>query len=178
VVASNGLGSGQSAETTVTWSDAPPPGADFCSRYPGAVRHTFAYGGTNYIDTRQVGGWPADEVLVARFTTPSTPLESVAGGVSLVEYDGPPTQRWMTLSTSACDFREGDPTGQRGPLAAAIGQTPSIASIKSTYGAASGVVLRPNTTYYINVINRTYQGTTSTCSLATCAARLTLSWPR
>jgi hypothetical protein len=142
------------------------------------VRHTFSYGGSNIIDTRTIGGWPADEVLVGKFTTPSTPLDKIPGMVSLVEFDGPPTQRWMTLSTSACDFRESDPTGQRGPLAAAIGQTPSIASIVSTGGAAPGIVLRPNTTYYINVINRQYQGSGTTCSLTTCAARLTLSWPR
>jgi hypothetical protein len=177
-MASNGIGTGQLASVTVTWGTPPPAGADFCSQYPGTLRHTFSYGGSNNVATRSIGGFLATSVLVGKFTTPSTPLASVPGTVSLVEYDGPPTMRWMTLSTSACDFRDGDPTGERGPLAVAIGQTPSISSLISTTGNGSGVTLRPGTTYYINVLNRQYQGSGTTCTIASCEALLTLSWPR
>jgi hypothetical protein len=128
--------------------------------------------------TSTIGGWQADHVLVGRFTTPPQPLSSIAGMVSFVEYVDGPADRWMTLSTSACDFRDPDPTGQNGPIAVGNGQTPSISSIMSTNGSWAGVVLRPGTTYYVNVLNRRYGGTTTTCTRSTCNGLLTLSWPR
>jgi hypothetical protein len=178
VAGTNQFGTGADAATSVTWGTPPPAGADFCSRYGDVIRHTFQYGGSNDITTRSMGGWQPDGVVVAKFTTPSAPLASIAGMISLVEYQGEPAQRWMTLSTSACDFRAEDRTGASGPIAAAAGQTPSITGLKSTTGAWSGVALRPGTTYYINVMNRAYQGTTATCGAGKCDALLTLSWPR
>jgi hypothetical protein len=174
----NQFGTGQDASTTVTWGTPPPAGADFCSRYGDVIRHTFRPGDANNVTTRSIGGWQPDGVLVAKFTTPSTPLASIAGMISLVEYQGEPAQRWMTLSTSACDFRGEDRTGAGGPIAAAAGQTPSISGLMSTTGAWSGVKLLPGTTYYINVMNRSYQGTTATCAPGKCDALPTLSWPR
>lgn len=158
VVASNppgaGGGPGAPASTTVTWGAAPPT-TDFCGSRPVITTNAVVAGGSYF--SSNAGAFGDSETWVIRVSAPN-------GGTinaSVVEYQGPPTYRDMTISRSRCDFRTPDPTGTNGPYRFSNGKSP---------GALQVV---PAGTYYVNVRNRNPDGTAS-CGQSSCNALLTL----
>ena len=132
VTASNSFGASAPAGTSVTWTNPPPAGTDFCGSYGRVVRVNMPWGG--FLDTHQNGGFPADAVLVARITVPQNANGKSTGVTSVVEYIDPQAARHMTLSPSACDFRgfsanvggTSDPDGIKNPMAWSYGINPNI----------------------------------------------------
>ena len=74
----------------------------------------------------------------------------ISGYTTMYEYGGPPTLRIATISKSACDFRNDDPSGANGPLMSTGGVQATI-----SWNVLSGaqVNLQPGQTYYFNFKN-------------------------
>jgi hypothetical protein len=169
----NAIGKGPLAATAVNWQAAGSGGADYCGSYNNVIRTSVEWGDYSRITTGGIGGFASDGVLVMSFTVPTAPATyAVAGYTSLAEYAGPPAQRYMTLSKSACDFRYPDVTGANGPFDVSIGKQVTIYFNVGTQPAA----LVPGQTYYVNVKNTDVNGV-SDCQ-ATCNAGISVNWPR
>lgn len=165
----NASGAGPVAEVQVEWrGNDPGYTAGMCSQYPRAKLVSLPWGYGGRYTTIDDGGFPADMVLVFEMTVPSSPASyATAGYTSVAEYDGVPAQRHMTLSRTPCDFRDADPTGVNGPLAAAGGLT---ALIDWNVGAPP-VALVAGQRYYFNIRN-------VVCGQLTCEAGFSTTWPR
>jgi hypothetical protein len=185
VTASNAIGTSVPASVTLTWQQPPPVGADLCSQFAKVKRIDLVWGG--FAQTNDPGGGlEADAVLAARLVVPATAIgTNQAGLISIVEFVNPPTDRVITLSPSACDFRgfqpssvlPTDPTGQSLPLAWGIGQSPS--AMFALAGMQSGLPkLIPGQTYYVNLVNRSYLSGDPTCNIEECNVRVTVNPPR
>jgi hypothetical protein len=116
--------------------------------------------------------------IVASFTVPAGYSTGGLGSLSIAEYGGPPTTRLVTISTQPCDFRnltQLDPGGVTAPLAAANGSILLMPWSTADYGVAT---LKPGTTYYVNIQNKSYRNGATTCNPgASCDAIVTLSLP-
>jgi len=117
--------------------------------------------------TADNGGFPPARIFVLPMTLADIPASyATPGTTSMFEWQGPPSQRHMTLSRSPCDFRPADPTGENGPIAEAGGLTPLI-------GWNVGVeplALTPGETYYFSYRN-------TNCPQASCDAATSTNWP-
>jgi hypothetical protein len=185
VTATNAVGTSAPASITLTWQAPPPVGADLCYQYAKVKRIDLTWGG--FAQTNDPGGGlEGDAVLAARLVVPATATgTNQAGLISIVEFVNPPTDRVITLSPSACDFRgfaagsalPTDPTGQAFPLAWGIGQSPS--AMFALAGMTSGLPkLIPGQVYYVNLVNRSYITGDPTCSIEECNVRVTVNPPR
>jgi hypothetical protein len=168
----NQFGTGGAAGIIVTWAVAGggggggPPG-DFCSAFAKVNQVDIAWGDTSRKKTTDYGGFPQDAVLILAFTVPSSPGSyGTPGNTSMAEYQGPPAERHLTLSSSRCDFRNVDVTGIAGPVAAGGGTTPTIDW--NVGGPPIGLV--PGKTYYFNYRN-------IGCPVGNCEASTTVNWP-
>ena len=166
VTATNVSGPGPTATKDITWS---PPSSDRCEPYyaDGVLSTTMPWGG-NELHSRDEGNFGAG-AWVVKFTVP-TSRTSGNGTANGAEWDGPPTQRHLTLSKERCDFRPIDPTGANGPMAVGYGQYPSV------YWNI-GNMLQPGQTYYINMRNRDPNTGEVSCQNATCNALINFQWP-
>jgi hypothetical protein len=147
------------------------------------VRADLTWGG--HIDTHLSGNFPASAIFVGRITVPQNATGTTQPGlVSAVEYIDGQAGRIMTISPSSCDFRgftpgQGgvvDPTGANNPMAWRFGINPS-SQIGLTGMQGSYPKLEPGRTYYVNIRNRTINGTDS-CTTTNCNMRITLNRPR
>jgi hypothetical protein len=178
MVAVNTGGNSVAVTANVNWTATPvsPPG--LCAREPSLL---FSEVGSDHETVHSAysespafawnGAW------VVRFTVPSTAHAGQTGFGTAAEYDGPPTVRELTISTTACDFRAADPSGASGPLARNYGMTPIIYfGIGASTPGSPG--LAPGATYYVNIRNRNVDGTESCSAIqARCDALAAVRLP-
>ena len=164
----NAFGTGPRAELQVEWrNNVPGYTAGFCGQYSRAKRIVIPWGSTERYNTVDYGGFPADMVVVIEVSVPASPPSyATAGYTSLAEFNGVPAYRHMTLSKTACDFRDPDPTGTNGPFAASAG----TAVLIGWNVGAPPVGLVAGQTYYFSVRNLS-------CGQLTCEATTSTTWP-
>jgi len=179
MVAVNAGGSSVPVTANVNWTATPLPPPGFCAQEPSLL---FSEVGSDHETVHSAyaesPGFAWNGAWVVRFTVPATGHAGQTGFGIVAEYDGPPTFRELTISSSACDFRASDPTGAIGPLARNYGLTPSIyfAIGASTPGTPG---LTPGGTYYLSVRNRYVDGTESCPEIqARCDASAAVRQPR
>lgn len=165
VVATNASGPSGSKSVTVTLgSTAPPPapppsGALSCPGYNNTYVVDLKYQRSG--DFKDVGTFGQGDLLIARFTTPTTLANRGAEGLIAVgEYAGNGEQFYRTavLSATPCSF-----TAAGNALATGTGPTVYF----------NNYPLSPGTTYYFQ-INNTYRGSPS-CNDGNCPVRVTLA---
>ena len=172
VVATNVVGPGQSASTSVNWQQS-VGSTDFCGQYSDVSRVSAPWGMSAVYPRDYGGAFRANMVLVVSFTVPSTGSYGSPGfSASLAEYTDPPTYRQVTLSRSPCDFRAYDPSGQAGPFSIGYGNTATVNS-----AAGNGLPMVPGQTYYVNARNWS-PSIGATCHRGTCNAIMGFQWPR
>jgi len=117
------------------------------------------FDGNQPVTTAVLGGFPCEGVLVGTFTVPPQwEIGDSVGSATVAEYQGPPTSRVATISTSPCDFRgmqsglPTDDTGADHPIAWGAGNTASAGFVVGP-GNDSLPGLEPGSTYYFNVRN-------------------------
>jgi len=157
---------------------AGPGGGTFAGTCPGYTK-TLVKGldwttiGNMLVNTSDLGGIGSNGVLVASFTTPSTPgYDGALINVGVAEFLGEQAGRTIAVSEGApaCD------------LAAGFGFTKAVTSTGSMY-LAYGIpsvygygMLKPNTTYYVVVANKG-RGGVPTCAAGHCDFRLEIGKP-
>jgi len=113
--------------------------------------------------TSNYGGFGSNDALVVRFTAPAGSASYSAGWVSMAEWGGGPLTRYSQISTSPCDFTlASTPANWNVQYNVSTGASLSY-SLQA--GGSQGpyiFLMQPGTSYYLNVKNTTYQGT-STC---------------
>jgi len=117
-------------------------------------------------------GFANGAIVVARFTTPAV-TSSTTASISSGEWGSQPTARSASLSATPCDFVDPNPLGKYGTMLAGQ-QTPSV-TYQIGGSSRSYVVLKPSTTYYFNVKNEAFGG--STCSSGSCDIFIELHKP-
>lgn len=161
MVAVNAGGSSVPVTANVNWAASPLPLPGFCAQEGSLL---FSDVGSDHETVHSAyaesPGFAWNGAWAIRFTVPATAHAGQSGFGQAAEYDGPPTFRELTISTTACDFRASDPTGVNGPFARNFGVTPNIyfdigASTPGSLG------LSPGGTYYVNIRNRYVDGTAS-----------------
>ena len=190
VAATNVIGGGATSQpVTVTWTTPPPGGVDYCSSYSNVTRIDLPW--DSQIDSYPHGGFAAGGVLVGRLVVPANATATTfPGTISLVEFapDLAPTERLMSLSSSACDFRgyalgssvlpPSDPLGVSAPLAWSGGFYPNISFQFSSMNNPRAAKLVPGKTYYVNVRNLSFSTGSVSCQTASCNVRMTMNAPR
>jgi hypothetical protein len=171
VSASNIVGQGAAASTTVSWqqSTAPP---DFCSAYSDVVRISKSWGGVPTYPSDYGGAFRASEVLVIAVTVPASAANASSKlfSASVSEYQGAGISRDFRLSRSPCDFsRSLDSTGANGPIS--IGGRGSTTTVSGNVGFN----MQPGDTFYISI--RNYFNGSLQCTTSTCNAIVGYQWP-
>jgi hypothetical protein len=181
----NLLGAGPaSPPVTVTWTQPPPGGADFCGAYADVVEVTLPWptpanpNGT--VLTRDIGGMRPSTIIVGRLTVPATANVTGTGQVRFVEYVDGQAQRQMTASTNKCDFRgfspgsasPVDPTSANYPMSWSNDINPII-----FFGSSTAVRIQPGQTYYFNLRNVDWASGTSSCQTTTCNGLIQVATP-
>ena len=175
--------------SSFTVSGSAPVG--FCGQF-GDVRFVdLNWGAGAPVDTYGGVGLAAGTLIVGRMTVPAgatSPLNQ-AGFLSVIEFQGSPIERVMSLSTQPCDFRgwtpgaqfpAGDPTGAATPLGWGGGANPNIFFLFQ--GDPPGFpaprpLLAPGTTYYFNIQTINYSNGQNSCTQSSCDVRMTLNPP-
>jgi hypothetical protein len=141
---------------------------NLCAAYADVVQfQAVPYNDYTRRKTSDYGGFPPDRVFVLAVPFAAVPASyASAGYTSMAEYQGPPTFRHMTLSTSPCDFRPADPSGVQGPLAESAG----TATIINWNVGGAPLALKPGKTYYFNYKNLN-------CAQTSCDASTSINWP-
>ena len=166
VTPANAYGTGPWVESGVEWQNSAAFGGS-CGSYARVKLITIPWGNTARFNTQDYGGFTPETVFVVQMTVPSSPASYAAGGYSsFAEYNGPPTLRAMTLSTSPCDFRATDPTGVNGPFV----ETQGTATLINWNVGAPPIGLVPGRTYYFNARNLG-------CGQDSCEATTSTIWP-
>ena len=166
VTPANGYGTGPWVETGVEWQNSAAFGG-FCSQYARIKQISIPWGNTARFNTQDYGGFSPETVFVVQMVVPSTPATYAAGGyTSFAEYNGPPTLRHMTLSSTPCDFRSPDPSGVNGPFVS----TQGTATLINWNVGAPPVSLVPGSVYYFNARNLG-------CGQDFCEATTSTIWP-
>ena len=180
VVAINEGGASNPVSLSMDWVSGTQTAPGFCSTYPAVLRSSVPWANTqiNTAMYQDPPGFAWNGVWVVRITVPTNATATQLGRIYVAEYFGPPVSREVTLSRSPCDFRALDATGNNGPLlwAGGVSAGGPIGLGTSSGGAAN---LQPGQTYYVNVRNRTPDGSIS-CSEAQgrCDAFLNVTVPR
>jgi len=172
VAGGNQYGFSNAAGVVVTWQSGggnPNPPTS-CSQYSNVIYLNLAWGDTERTRTSRLseGGFGPDTVIVMAMTVPASPTSYASpGSTTMVEFQGPPTLRHVTLSNSPCDFRDPDPSGVNGPIDAAGGVQ---ATIRWNVGG-DPLNLVAGRTYYFNFRNLN-------CAQSRCDAGIDNFWPR
>ncbi|MEO8537560.1 MAG: hypothetical protein ABI533_08525 [Betaproteobacteria bacterium] len=140
-----------------TGGTAPPPngGSISCAGYSKTHVIDVAWGAAGSAAPRVLtsasGGFSANEVVVARFTTPAKTASGIYAVIKSAEWGDQQHQRIASLSATPCDFPT--PNGL-GRLATLAQSTPSP-SVTYAVGGSSAyyAILQPATTYYFNIRN-------------------------
>lgn len=168
VAATNAVGPGAPASTSVTWRD--PTDAGLCIQFPEAKFVSVAWGTLATLAADYGGSFTRGSVLVAGFTVPTAGAYTVPSlSASATNVQSLPVTQQATLSREKCDFRALDATGAAGPLAVSVGHPAQVSG-------AVGVALQPGATYYVNVRNYV-PGAGATCAEAACNVQIDYQWP-
>ncbi|HJU24036.1 MAG TPA: hypothetical protein VJ891_16140, partial [Casimicrobiaceae bacterium] len=156
-----------------TGSTPPPPppgGAISCPGYATTLAYTLPWTLAASVITK---GFNNSAIVVATFTTPATGVVSGLANLSSIEYGDGKAWRTASLSTLPCDL-----TGTGfGKAARWKGNTQGPSLTYQINGISTGaIVLQPNTTYYLNIINQDSLGRPS-CTTATCNMIIQLTKP-
>jgi len=166
VSATNAYGTGPWTKVDVEWQNSVAFGG-FCGQYARVKEFALPWGDPSRYTTAAYGGFTPETVIVMTMAVPGSPATYAAAGyTSLAEFNGPPAYRHMTLSTAPCDFRDPDPSGVNGPLAANAG----VAVLINWNVGAAPVALVPGHTYYFNFRNLA-------CGQDVCDAATSTTWP-
>jgi hypothetical protein len=165
VSATNSGGTGNTASASISWASSTPPPVGLCGQFPSALYSDVGSDNQLVYSTffNRSPGFAFNGAWAVRFTVPSTASAGAFGSLSTSEFNGPPTYREVTVSSTACDFRATDLTGASGPLGRGIGNT---ATVTFFIGAGSPTVagLMAGHTYYFNIRNYNPGNGTVTCS--------------
>jgi hypothetical protein len=162
----NSFGTGPWVEAGVEWQNSSAFGG-FCSEYARIKQISIPWGNTARFNTQDYGGFSPETVFVVQMVVPATPASYAAQGyTSFAEYNGPPTLRHMSLSSTPCDFRAPDPSGVNGPFVANQG----TATLINWNVGAPPVSLVPGSVYYFNARNLG-------CGQGFCEATTSTIWP-
>lgn len=189
VTACSGTACAAEVVTTFTVSGSAPVG--FCSQFSD-VRFVDLNWGNPPVDTYGGAGLVAGTVIVGRMTIPAnaTAAGSNAGYLSVVEYQGAPIERVLTLSTQPCDFRSwtpgqsasfppNDATGATAPMAWGGGNAPNISFLLQSQSQSfpPKAKVTPGQTYYFNLQTIRFSDGTNSCSQSSCDVRMTVNPP-
>jgi hypothetical protein len=159
-------------------ADAPTLGPDaamgpFEGCPADALRIDAVYGDTA-IDTGTYGEF-GNNIMVVRFTVPTTASGARVRSSSWAEYIGGRTVRMSAFSTRPCDFSAA--SALRSSTGAAFVTNSGSLTIAYNYtlgpATATAASLTPGETYYINALNQFPDGSPS-CTIADCRMRGTL----
>ncbi|MEO8303878.1 MAG: hypothetical protein ABI724_07135 [Betaproteobacteria bacterium] len=162
---SNGGGNGNLASVSVTVAGSGGGGgAISCPGYSSVIvlNLNYAVGVQSRVVTTSTFG--NNDIVVAKFTTGTLSNYGKGGFLNVVENSDGPVVRTAALSTTPCDFTQGTNN-----VASNIAWPQINFSAPNSYGTP----LQSNTTYYLNVINKTNTGT-ATCSTGDCPVAVTL----
>ena len=110
MVAVNAGGSSVPVTANVNWTATPLPPPGFCAQAPSLL---FSEVGSDHETVHSAyaesPGFAWNGAWVVRFTVPATAHAGQTGFGIVAEYDGPPTFRELTITTTACDFRPDRP---------------------------------------------------------------------
>lgn len=181
--ASSGISTGASGSTSAATGTGGGPG-DLCAGYPSVLDVDLPWGNGESVTTGAIGGFAWDAVIAGRIVVPANAATgSLLGTMVVAEYQGPPTTRAISLSTSRCDFRDMtdgapvDPTSAAHPMAWGFGNTASINFFVGP-GDGSHPALLPGHVYYLNVQNYSIDLMGNSCtSMTKCDATLTVAPP-
>jgi hypothetical protein len=154
VSATNSGGTGNTASVSVNWTSTTPPPVGMCGQFPSTLYSDVGSDNQIVYSTffPDLPGFAWNGVWAVRFTVPSTATSGAFGTMSTSEFNGPPTAREVTISSTACDFRATDPTGATGPLGRATGNT-AMLSFRIGAGSNSVAGLQAGQSYYFNIRN-------------------------
>lgn len=156
----------------------------------GHVKNITLNWGGDPVDTATAAPITPDTTIVGRLAVPGTATspQNSPGLISVVEFDGPPVQRLMTLSTRPNDFRgyqpglsglpPTDPSGANAPMVWSIGINPNCQFLLAGDTGGPTSKLTPGQTYYVNLRTVHYGSGEPSCSAAACNVRFTVNPPR
>ncbi len=155
-----------------------------CAGYPSVLDVDLPWGNGQNVTTGALGGFAWNAVIAGRIVVPADAATgSLLGTMVVAEYQGPPTTRVISLSTTPCDFRDMtngapvDPQGGAHPMAWSFGNTASINFFVGP-GDGSHAALLPGQVYYLNVQNYSIDLMGNSCtSMTKCDAVLNVSPP-
>ena len=154
-------GDGGTRSATVTEAgqgatSPPPSGAPIsCAGFSATRVIDIPWGasgsGAPRVYTSTAGGFGNNQIVVARFTTPSSSAPGVYAAIGGAEWGDQQTPRTAALSTTPCDFPSPNPVGRL----STIGGGSTSPSVTYAIGGSSSyyAILQPNTTYYFNIKN-------------------------
>jgi len=165
VSATNSGGTGNTASMSINWTSSAPPPAGLCGQFPSALYSDVGSDNQVVYSTffNHAPGFAWNGAWAVRFTVPSTASSGAFGSLSTSEFNGPPTSREVTVSSTACDFRPTDLGGASGPLGRAIGNTATL-TFRIGSGTSTVAGLTPGQTYWFNIRNYNPNSGTITCS--------------
>jgi hypothetical protein len=169
-----------------TGGDGGDEPGDLCAAFPNVLSVDLPWGNGQNVTTGALGGFPAEAILVGRIDVPADAVPGpLPGNITLSEYQGPPTNRTVSLSLYPCDLRgieagfpfEADLTGARHPLAWSYGQSATTLFLIGPADADTPGLL-PGQTYYFNALHYSPDTMANTClPLEACDAIVTVSPP-
>ena len=119
-------------------------------------------------------GFSHNEIVVARFTTPSSTAPNVFSSIISAEYVDQQHDRTASLSTSPCVFPYPNPLGR---LTTTTQATSSLAFTYAVGGSSAYyAILQPSTTYYLNIKNEA-KGVSTCASGQSCNVYVELQKP-
>jgi hypothetical protein len=173
--------------TTFTVAGSAPAG--FCGQYSD-VRFVDLNWGSPPVDTYGGVGLVPGTLIVGRLTVPAnaTSPANQPGVISIVEYQGSPIERVLTLSTQPCDFRGwtpgqnfpgGDQSGANSPMGWAGGLYPNLQFLLQgdPAGFPAKPLLLPGQTYYFNLQTIRFNDGQNSCTQSSCDVRMTVNPP-
>jgi hypothetical protein len=150
-------GDGGSKSATVseagTGTTNPPPsgGPISCAGFSNTYVLDLPWGPPGSPAPRLTSKMSHNDIVVGRFTTPSTTAPGVYSMIKGGNWTGDQILRTASLSLTPCDFPYPNPVGR---LATTTQGTPSPSVTYAVGGTSSYyAILQPNTTYYFNIKN-------------------------
>jgi hypothetical protein len=176
----NAGGVGPAAATTLNWQGGTPAPPGLCGQYASYLFTDFGWTGAQIVsrDYTDGPGFAWNGVWVVKISIPVNATGTSNGNLAIAEFGGPPTDREVTISRVACDFRTVDPTGNNGPLVRGEGSTVTEGFVLGS--SSNGTVgLLPGVDYYVNIRNWQFLTSQISCNPSIrCDALFILSLPR
>lgn len=173
--------------TTFTVAGSAPVG--FCGQYSD-VRFVDLNWGNPPVDTYGGVGLVPGTLIVGRLTVPGGAMSpsNQPGLISIVEFQGSPIERVLSVSAQPCDFRgwtpgqnfpAGDPGSANGPMGWGGGPYPNIQFLLQgdPPGFPAKPLFNPGQTYYVNLQTIRFNDGQNSCTQPSCDVRMTVNPP-